>query len=115
MSKDEIIPLSDGTKVCISRDTHGNIVKKYIPPYTEKVSKKGKTKIVSRYRQDGTLWLVREYDINGGCIGTEYDKTGKKPVCTVFERSPFKDDPDFKLISKKTKKRQLSFQKQKGE
>ena len=83
----EMVELPDGTKVNITYDRTGTKVlkKEEIQPYTEKVSKDGKC--ISRYRKDGTLWLVRQCDEKGEWKATEYDETGKRPVCTVLNQS----------------------------
>ena len=105
----EVVELPDGTEVNITYDKTGKKVleKKEIPPYTEKTSKDGKC--ISRYRKDGTLWLVRQCDEKGGWKATEYDKTGKMPLCTVFESNPVSDEArelvkSAELLSKKGKK-----------
>ena len=117
----EVVELPNGAEVNITYDRTGTkvIKKEEIQPYTEKVSKDGKC--ISRYRKDGTLWLVRQCDEKGEWKATEYDETGKRPVCTVFESKPLKDEvaefvKSAELLSKKgSKRRQLSIQKQRGE
>ena len=81
----EFIELPDGTEVSITYDKTGTKIleRREIPPYTEHISKDGKC--ISRYRKDGTLSLTRQRDENGDWKITEYDKTGKRPVCSVFE------------------------------
>ena len=105
----EVVELPDGTEVNITYDKTGTKVleKKEIPPYTEHISKDGKC--ISRYRKDGTLWLVRQCDEKGNWKATEYDKAGKMPLCTVFESTPVSDETrelvkSAELLSKKEKK-----------
>lgn len=105
----EVVELPDGTEVNITYDKTGTKVlgKEEIPPYTEKTSKDGKC--ISRYRKDGTLWLIRECDEKGCWKATEYDKSGKRPLCTVFESKIVDDDvvelvKSAELLSKKRKK-----------
>ena len=117
----EVVELPDGTEVNVTYDATGTKVleKKEIPPYTEIVSKDGKC--ISRYRKDGTLWLVRQCDEKGCWKATEYDKSGKMPVCTVFESKPVDDEvrefvKSAELLSKKSSKRRVQpMQRQRGE
>ena len=117
----EFIELPDGTKVSITYDKTGTkiIEKREVPPYTERISKDGKC--ISRYREDGTLCLVRQCDENGQWKITEYDKTGTRPLCTVFDspvQDPDKDLPTATIVrsSKKRHKNHIvSIQKQRGE